>query len=99
MTDPGSVAAFYVGTVNATPWNGAAETWLCANVQFDLLDGTTPLPSWNFSYSFRHNVDGWKYTVAYIDPETGKPPPNLVAGTGIKDITWYPTADFWELNF
>jgi len=72
--------------LNKNPWNGgAARTWLCTNATSTILnragDGT-----YEMTFEFQYNPDGWDPTVVFIDERTGKPAVGLVEGTGYKQI-------------
>ena len=76
---------------------GAAGTWKCTRVEWEdyHIGATASAPvDAKFTIEFQHNASGWQPEVVYIDPRTGKPPPDLVADTGYKTVTWYLTADF-----
>ncbi|KKM25926.1 hypothetical protein LCGC14_1590010, partial [marine sediment metagenome] len=84
--DPGDKAQIYVGTTNSTPVFGdPAGFWLCTGLGGPSDDGGI---TYNVTYSFQrgepHRVGGesfagWQAVVVYIDPETGKPPGDLLS--------------------
>jgi hypothetical protein len=74
----------------------ADKTWICAGVDYRLADVTeTGYPVWEvsarFSRSTRASINP---DVIFIDPNTGQPPPDLVANTGYKTVDYYATVDF-----
>jgi hypothetical protein len=90
--NPEILADTLVGRVNAFMWHWyPAGTVLCTAITGVSTDwGLT----WRVRYLFQFNWDAWVETVAYVDMVTGKPPSDLVAGTGIKDIDPYPVGNF-----
>ena len=94
---PWRESAEWVGFLNSTPWaDGGARQWRCQDVSFESFDKSTSPPKYLFHYEFVFDGLGWQPGVVFIDPRTGKPPENLVAGTGTKTVGWYPTKDFNE---
>ena len=90
--DPQEIAMGWIGYLNAEAWkNGAARTWMCTGVSWD---PTETAFKYLLTYQFQYNIDGWDIGVRYVDPETGRPPHDLVVGTGQKTITWYSERDF-----
>jgi hypothetical protein len=89
-------AADWVGAVNGTWWAGGAPgTWLCTGAPASpvYLDATPP--RWRFSFEFQYQPEGWNPLVYFRDArEGGKPPPNLVQGTGIYYADLYRPKDF-----
>ena len=71
------------------------RTWHITDMTYDLQDGGLPgLDLYLMVISLRHNPDGWDPGVVFIDPETGKPPSDLVAGTGYKTVIHYTETNF-----
>ena len=95
---PPAVTDYWQATVNAIPWmGGGAGTWLCSSVTSDpRCVGTNP-SRWKFHFEFQRKLDGWQPVVFFSDPDTGKPPSDLVMNTGIKQVEWYPSRIFQEL--
>ena len=95
----------YVGLTNSLAVFGdPARYWLCTHLGGPSDDGGL---SYNVTYSFQrgepHRVGslvlpGWDAVVVFIDPATGKPPKNLIVGTGIKTVVMYRSINFWNLN-
>lgn len=98
------LASDFVGKVNTEGWDlapgDAAGTWLCTGIEGISNDnGLTYI----ITYSFQFREDKWEATVIYIDPNTGRPPPDVAFGTGttISSKNKYAvqsSADFDELG-
>lgn len=97
-TTPGQVVRAYVGKTNELTWQGwLPGSGLCMSITFDPIDVTQSPPLYRFNASFRQKDDdgsGHDPQVVFIDPESGEPPPGLVAGVGYKTVPWYIRADF-----
>lgn len=95
---PGDLVDAYVGKVNLSTWQaGLPGTWLCTELTFDPADPSQTPVLYRYNASFRQKDDdgsGQQPQVVFIDPETGQPPPGLVAGVGYKTIAWYLGAEF-----
>ena len=48
----------------------------------------------NFEFEFEYREETWDQVVVYIDPDTGKAPPDLEEDVGFKRIEFYPALDF-----
>ena len=91
----------YMGKVNSVAWNvdtvAGVRSWLCTQIV-----GTTSDYSFSFkvTYTFVYNEDQWKQRVSFIDPNTGKPPPDiaLLSGSAYQDVVVYKGADFNVFN-
>lgn len=99
---PGAIGRFWTGAVNAGSFPGIEvaappATWLVESVDFQYVDSDDATPRWRFSWIFRNNPDGFDPFVFFVDPDTGRPPPGLVVGTGIKRPQAYPRLDFTTL--
>lgn len=93
---PATTAKTYAGTVNRTPiFEGDPGTWLCTSIDGQSDDGGK---TFLVTYRFQFNADGWQPTVSYNDPKTNRPPADLVAGVGIKQVTLYRTEEFRNLG-
>lgn len=89
------------GYVNKSAWPvgtipGAARTWLCSSVRAVSKDGGF---SYEICMTFQYREEGWDPLVVFINPDDGKPPPDLVIGTGSKNPkvakeTTFPTFEF-----
>jgi len=95
-SSPESLANTYVGKMNTYSWrSGAAKTWLCTGIIGRSNDGGD---NYDVTYTFQYRADTWDARVVYIDPNTGKPPDDLVENTGKKTYVIYETADFDNLD-
>ena len=103
-SDPASKARDYVGKVNSGSWtwdtSAPARTWMCTGIVGRSDDGGD---HFNVTYSFQYRADTWDTTIVFIDPNTSRPPVDLVSGTmgqtaGQKTVQMYSTADFNNLN-
>lgn len=75
---------------------GAAHTWLIAAVKGTSRDGGV---SYEASMTFQYRARTWDDQVTFINPDDGKPPPDLVAGTGYKDVQMLIDDDFPTFPF
>ena len=96
---PGDLVDAFVGKTNLSDWQGGLPgTWLCLDIDFDIADPNQQPPLYEYNAHFRHKDDedgaGHDPQVVFVDPDTGEPPPGLVAGEGYKIITWYRQAEF-----
>ena len=97
--NPQVIPRGYVSKVNDATWYGGAPfTWLCVDISFELSNASTTLPTYSFTYRFRHNPDGHDPQIVYIDEQTGRPPPGLVEFIGYKTVIWYEKASFQALG-
>jgi len=84
----------YLGCVNFGVWGsapGAARTWLCENVRAISRDGGT---TYEWTVVFHYRDSNWDTLVAFINPDDGKPPSDLLYAVGYKYIQTYETANF-----
>lgn len=95
---PWAVANSINGRVNFLPFSGeAARTWLCVGANWRPesngrhIDG---IARYYMRFEFQFDSDTWDATVVYIDDITGRPPANLVPGTGIKTIQKIQAVNF-----
>ncbi len=89
---PWLIANQLIGHLNELPWQGqAVHEWICTGVNWDIL---TVAGKHNMTFDFQHNPDTWNPTVIFIDDRDGKPPKDLVAGTGFKTIRKHPEVNF-----
>lgn len=102
---PGAITKSYAGYVNSSSWQGGAKrTWMCTEATFDLVDQTTTPKTYRFAFTFENDDQTWDNdtTAVFIDPRTGKVPPDAVVGTdataggfpGIRQVKYYPERDF-----
>jgi hypothetical protein len=86
----------FVGRTNSGTWGGDPPgSWLCTRIEGVSDDGGQ---TFNVTYEFQYNIDTWLATVVFIDPDTGRPPENLIEGEGLKQVQVYPRVDFNLLN-
>ena len=86
----------YVGKVNASTYrigsiDGAARTWRCTSGTSSSTDGGRTM--W-YELTLTYREIGWDQLVTWIDPFTGKPPPDLIEGVGAKRPKVIPEAHF-----
>lgn len=94
---PVGLARQYVGKVNGPNYVGApSRTIMCTAMQFELVDASLTPPLYQFRVSFAEEPNTWDdlTTAVFIDPSTGKAPPDVVVGEGIVQIPYYQTANF-----
>lgn len=85
----------YQGFVNSSWWNGGARnTWLCTNVEFDQHNTALLTPSYRVMMSFQYDSSTWNPLAIYKDPETNKPPIDIVDGVGVINVYTQPETDF-----
>jgi len=95
VASPAAKANAYVGKINASTWEGgASRTWLCIAIRYRSDDGGQ---TYQVSYNFQRRPDTWDTEAEFIDPYTGRPPPDLVDGVGRKPVQHYKTANFVTL--
>jgi hypothetical protein len=87
-------------TVNSSPWQGgAANTWLCRDVDAASLAG---LARYEVKYVFEYDPDGWARTEYYVDRYTGTIPddaqPSSNNDKGIAKLLPYAAKDFSQLG-
>jgi len=88
-----------VGTINSRSIGGFAEkTILLTRIDASSQDGGL---TFDVTYEFQHNERGWTSTVAWIDPETDRPPTDVTSTNGLADYELYREADhhFLRLPF
>lgn len=95
-SDPAARARKYVGAVNSQPFQQcAAQTLLCVALTGQSSDGGR---SYDVTYEFQYDAQGWQPRVSYTDPQTRRPPVDVLEGLGRKVVTVYPQIDFNELG-
>lgn len=98
--DPFSVGWNFIARINDERWLGRpAFTWICSEVQFDVIDVVKPL--YRFSFEFQYNVDTWNPTIAFNDQRTGRPPAQILlqAGTNLNPNPDSPDAKAGIFNY
>ena len=95
-SNPESIAQDYVGQVNQYVWRGKPKwTWRCNSIVGRSDDGGD---NYTVTYEFEYRTDGWDPLVYYIDKFTGRPPADLIPGTGKKYVAVYDHIDFNNLS-
>lgn len=96
---PWIIANSIIGRVNKGDWLGEPEhEWMCVGVSWKIHDaGTAGSVKYFMSFEFQHNPDTWNPTAIFIDERTGKPPKDLVLGTGIKYIRRHEEVNFEQV--
>jgi hypothetical protein len=104
--DPTLIGKTWTNLVNTGPFffdlAALPRTWLIMEIGFELVsDDTVPFWTWDFTYELRkrpwvlYGVAGsWDPQVVYNDPETNRPPADLVAGEGYKTVEWHIDGNF-----
>ncbi len=86
----------YTGKTNLNTFLSLGSgRWLCTGIMGASDDGGL---TWNVVYQFQCRPDGWDEQIVYINPDTGRPPGDLVPGVGIKCPQRYLQIDFGGLN-
>jgi len=97
---PWLIANLIAGRVNAVPFSGeAARMWLCTacNWKGEGPHTGTSEHRYFMQFEFQFNPDTWDPTVLFIDDVTGKPPVDLVPGTGYIFVEKLPACDFEDV--
>lgn len=93
-SSPAAKALQYVGTVNASSWNGGpSRTWLCVAIEGETADGGE---TFQVEYEFHFRPDTWDLEVVFVGDD-GLPPPDL-GPSGRKDINPYKLTNFGALG-
>lgn len=76
---PVTIANTLVASINAKPLLGQKElTWICSEVRWECNapagNPFAPATTYNMSFEFQNNVDGWDPTVVFLDHRTSRPP-------------------------
>jgi len=88
----------YQGYVNSVWWNGGApNTWLCTNVEWEQHNTALSPASYRVTMSFQYDSSTWNPLAIYKDPETNKPPIDLVDGIGAVNVYTQPETNFWQI--
>lgn len=89
---PGSKARDFVGRINADEvFSSDVGTWMCTAITGRSADGGS---TYEVTYDFQYNPDGWNPQVAYIDPATGQPHAEAESITAVI----YESVDFADLE-
>ena len=93
---PLAKARSFVGAVNRTAvFDSAPGSWLCTAITGRSINGGG---AYEVTYEFQHQSQGWQPTATYVDPQTNRPPSDVVAGVGAKTVSVYPEREFKELG-
>lgn len=88
-------ARSWVMHLNSTPWaGGQIGRWLCTNVEFKLHNADLDPHEYMFTFSFQYDPMGWQPEYVFIDPNTGRPPADVIYNIGRKRLLWYPYRDY-----
>ncbi|MCC6580059.1 MAG: hypothetical protein IT440_06420 [Phycisphaeraceae bacterium] len=93
---PLALAQRFVGTVNRAAIFGAASgQWLCTAITGQSDNGGR---TFRVRYEFQFSAAGWRPTVCFTDPLTGRIPANLEPGAGIVQVDMHQPENFEELG-
>lgn len=86
----------YEGKVNDAEYSigrltGSARTWLIEKISGTTRDGGL---TYEAAMTFHYRGNTWDTQVTFINPDDGLPPADLIANTGYKIYSAYPTATF-----
>lgn len=106
IVNPWAVGQRFIARINKESWlNKPAKTWICSEVQWDILDprvGSVGIdkiqiePLYRFGFEFQHDPDGWDPTVVFIDQRTGRPPFDIDKEPGEFPDPDFPEADIFS---
>jgi hypothetical protein len=98
---PWDIAEALIGGVNSQTWMGQKKhTWMCTDVTWKYRHFKEGTGYYFMTYTFQHDPDTWNPTAVFIDDRTGRPPADLVEGTGYKYIRYHREVHFArELGF
>lgn len=104
---PHYISAQFSGYLNCCYWAGGNPfTWMCTDVRWELFQPPDTnsyntldwfMPQWKFTFEFLFEPETHLVYAIYRDERTNLPPPDLVAGAGYGEVSWYPNRDFNEL--
>jgi hypothetical protein len=95
---PRYVAGLFVGKLNSTTnWGSPARKLLCTDFRWEMYNLSTNPHQFRAEIDFSHDEKGWDPIARWVDPRTGKPPPDLVEDTGKKTIQYQEAVDFISL--
>ena len=75
---------------------GNAKQWLINSVRGTTRDGGF---TYEMTLTFQFRTQGWDQFVVYINPDTGRPPSDLVPGTGSKTLQMFLETTFPTFSF
>lgn len=94
--NPLAKARSFVGTINRTAvFDSDAGTWLCTAIGGRSTGGGG---AYEVTYEFQYQDQGWQPTASYTDPQTNRPPSDVVDGLGVKTVHIYREKEFKELG-
>lgn len=92
---PWLIANYIVGSVNSVEFSGEPPRyWLCVACNWKPLALNGGYHRYMMRFEFQFDADTWDPTVTFTDGVTGKPPADLVPGTGYKVVEKLPGVDF-----
>jgi hypothetical protein len=78
--NPMGIGQAFIACINDDTWFGyPARTWICSEVQWEVLSPAQKL--YRFSFEFQYNIDTWDPTVVFNDQRTGRPPAGVLPAT------------------
>lgn len=94
VNDPSVVENYYLAKINNHAWLGKpAETWLCTEVQYQLMGARSPdvinFARYQFSFEFQYKSDGWQPGIVYIDKDTNRPPQDVIDSIPVAVTGYY----------
>ena len=99
QVSPGALSRAYVGYTNDGPWTldmeCVADQWLCTSITGRSSNGGA---TYTVLYEFAYRSDGWQPTAVFINPDDGKPPPDLEDELGSILVALYGQKDLNSLN-
>ena len=99
--DPLDKSRIFVGRMNSgSVFGDPAHWWLITKLEGESSNGGK---SFNVTYEFQRKIGGWDPTVVFIDPDTGRPPEDileqtLAGGDAIRTVQVLGEADFFALG-
>jgi hypothetical protein len=90
--NPEQTAADFIGKRNEKDWRGVddAGRWLCTNVSGFSPDGGI---IWDNVFSFQKRARKWEGSVVFIDPNTSRPPDDIIISAEAQEPPQLPPAD------
>lgn len=92
---PGDKSRIYSGKANSVSWSldptSDPRQWFCYSITGESDDGGA---TYDVEYTFHYREETWDQEVMFINPDDGRPPPDLVVGTGLKIVRRVKTIDF-----
>ena len=87
-TQVATFLGMFAGCVNASAYaigliNGAARTWMCSRVRGTSKDAGE---QYDMEMTYEYRADTWDFFTVFKNPDDNLPPPDVVAGVGVKFI-------------